>query len=425
MKRVRVRKVFVLLVGTLLLLSPAMIHAQGDVVVAGSPPIEQPLVREGTFAVKLSSALGLGIAENEGDAVNRLASVGIAPRNGWILDYPVTPDIVGELQQAVRDAADAGSISMDRYEALENFADVTAELDLPVQPYTAGTTEGTAPGESTVYSSPGEVEEYYYEAGPPVVTYYAPPPYYYSYYAWVPYPFWCYGVQFSGFYILRDFHRPIHYGGSTVFVTNRFKDPGTHKVFRVNPATRFYNSFKGTGTPYNGNNISSGIPGTHAIRLHLHGTHGGSVHRSYGSHSATGRSFTPLSRSGRNFASPSGSTRSSRIEGSTRPYIPPPGTQTQSRPSPAWTGSQRIRSEGVRAGSLPSGHNRSFNPGSQGNRTYIMPYRSAEQYRAPSWSGGAGRSNSGVGRSLNSPSGSRSFSHPTGGGGSFNRGYRR
>jgi hypothetical protein len=130
MKQLTSRKILVLLISVFLLLIPTMIHAQGDLVLSGSPPIEQPLVREGAFAVKLSSALGLGTTDNETEAVNRLSSVGIAPRNGWIADYPVTPDIIGELQQSVGDAADAKSISMDRYEALERFADVTAESDL-------------------------------------------------------------------------------------------------------------------------------------------------------------------------------------------------------------------------------------------------------------------------------------------------------
>jgi hypothetical protein len=430
MKGIFARGILVLLTSASLLLIPGMIHAQGDVVTYGSPPIEQPLVREGIFAVKLSSALGLGTTVNEAEAENRLARVGITPRNGWIADYPVTPDIIGELQQTVRDAADAKRISMNRYEALERLDDVTAEVDLPVQPYTTGVAEENVPGESEAYSGPGDLEEYYYETGPPVVTYYTPPPYYYSYYVWVPYPFWCYGAQFSGFFILRDFHRPIHFGNRTVFVSNRYKDSRSHKLFRINPATRYYRSFRGTGTPLNRNHFSTAVPGNQSPELNAQRTPAGTVHGSYGRNSASRRSFIQPSGVELNFSPPpnrAGSHRTpSRIGISNRPYIPPPGVDRSQRPSPAWTGSQGIRSDAGRSHSRPSGHNRSFNSTSGGNRSYIMPYRSAEPSRAPSGIGRGNRSNFGVGGSINSPSGgSRSFSRPTGGGGSFNRGYGR
>jgi hypothetical protein len=61
----------------------------------GPPPVGQALQREGNFAVKLVSALALGNTEDEVEAESRLAEAGIAPRNGWIADYPVTPDIIG------------------------------------------------------------------------------------------------------------------------------------------------------------------------------------------------------------------------------------------------------------------------------------------------------------------------------------------
>jgi hypothetical protein len=43
MKQLTSRKILVLLINVFLLLIPAMIHAQGDLVLSGSPPIEQPL----------------------------------------------------------------------------------------------------------------------------------------------------------------------------------------------------------------------------------------------------------------------------------------------------------------------------------------------------------------------------------------------
>ena len=58
-----------------------------------APPIAQNLIREGEFAVKLVETLRIGQAKNEAEAESVLASVGIAPHNGWVADYPLTPDI--------------------------------------------------------------------------------------------------------------------------------------------------------------------------------------------------------------------------------------------------------------------------------------------------------------------------------------------
>ncbi|MBI5100452.1 MAG: hypothetical protein HZB33_01255, partial [Nitrospirae bacterium] len=62
------------------------------------PPVSAPLIREGAFALKLAEALGLGHPESEVEAESMLGAAGVAPRNGWIADYPVTPDIIGELR---------------------------------------------------------------------------------------------------------------------------------------------------------------------------------------------------------------------------------------------------------------------------------------------------------------------------------------
>src|SRR6266496_1968895 len=96
-------KSVVFIVGLFLLLIPAILQAQSYDAPQGSPPIEQPLVREGTLAVRLSHALGLSTAKSEVEAETWLGEKGISPRNGWIADYPVTPDIVGELQTSVGD----------------------------------------------------------------------------------------------------------------------------------------------------------------------------------------------------------------------------------------------------------------------------------------------------------------------------------
>jgi hypothetical protein len=83
-----------------------------------APPVSQPLVREGNFAIKLVEVLKLGTAKNEAEAESRLASIGIAPKNGWIANYPLTPDIIGELRRAIGLALDSGKIAMNKDEAL-------------------------------------------------------------------------------------------------------------------------------------------------------------------------------------------------------------------------------------------------------------------------------------------------------------------
>lgn len=108
------------------------------------PPIDAPLIREGDFAVRLFTALGLGTTEDEVEAENRLGEVGIAPRNGWIADYPMTPDIIGELQDAVGSAADSNKLSMNKQEALKILNDVAVEMGLSVTPYS-----GSAPPRKT------------------------------------------------------------------------------------------------------------------------------------------------------------------------------------------------------------------------------------------------------------------------------------
>jgi hypothetical protein len=58
------------------------------------PPAAVPLVREGAFALNLA-ALSLDHPTSEVEAESILGTAGIAPSNGWIADYPVTPDIIG------------------------------------------------------------------------------------------------------------------------------------------------------------------------------------------------------------------------------------------------------------------------------------------------------------------------------------------
>ena len=97
-----------------------------------APPSAQPLIREGDFAIKLAEALRIGQAKSDAEAESMLASVGIAPRNGWIADYPVTPNVIGELQSAVGGAVDSGKLRMRRNEAITALQNLAAEQGLHV-----------------------------------------------------------------------------------------------------------------------------------------------------------------------------------------------------------------------------------------------------------------------------------------------------
>ncbi len=178
------------------------------------PPLAQSLVREGTLAVNLANALKIASPTSEAEAESALSSAGIAPRNGWIGDYPVTPDVVIELRNAVGSAADSKGLSMSREEALNVFDNVTKDYELPVSAAKAGPTVSpyTSPGADP--PDPAVINDYYTQEGPPVVTYYAPPADYSYLYNYVPYPFWWLNVLFQGYYILADFIFPLHGYGS-------------------------------------------------------------------------------------------------------------------------------------------------------------------------------------------------------------------
>jgi hypothetical protein len=227
-----------------LVLIPALASAQTSQTPA-SPPLSQPLVREGDFAVALAGALKIGPAADETEAESLLDEVGIAPRNGWIADYPVTPDILGELEMAVGEAADAGRLAMGRDEAMDAFENVVNQQDLGVRMDTSGGEVGDTSGAE--YPDQTVENSYYYDEGPPVVTYYAPPPDYTYLYTWVPYPFWWWNSWFPGFFVLTDFHVRVHdhgHGrggherGHGEFVSNHYRDPRSGRMSRIDPTNR-------------------------------------------------------------------------------------------------------------------------------------------------------------------------------------------
>ena len=216
---------------------------------SGAPPVGQTLVREGDFAVSLSETLRIGKTDDEAQAENDLAEMGISPRNGWIGDYPMTPDIVAELYDAVAEAADAGKLSISKDEALRNFENLTAELGLPLRSNQSGEYgQSQVEGDAGQYAEPEleAVNEYYSSEGPPVVTYYTPPWDYYYMYGWVPYPFWWDSYYFPGFFVLHDFHsfRRVHVVRRNINrvavkrVTNHVVDRNTNRIARVDPVNR-------------------------------------------------------------------------------------------------------------------------------------------------------------------------------------------
>ena len=261
MQRLIFRGARVFLAGLLLLLMPAMVLAQSEQLKSGAPPVGQPVVSEGDFAVRLASALAVVTTEDEVEAESRLGEIGIAPRNGWIADYPVTPDIVAELQDAVSEAAASNRLPLSKDEALNRLTAVAVEFGLSVRPYTAGATYEPTAASCANYPNPTVINNSYTSEGPPVVTYYCPPPDYYNMYAWVPYPFWWSDLWFPGFFILHDFHRVVHVQKRVVVIRNHFHDDRTNRTFRIDPVKRFRGrTFAGIGVSRPKSFIPTGVP---------------------------------------------------------------------------------------------------------------------------------------------------------------------
>ncbi|HYA03531.1 MAG TPA: hypothetical protein VEI04_10505 [Syntrophobacteria bacterium] len=246
----------VLLVAIALVLLPVAARAEVGQEPGGVPPIPQKLIREGDLAVELANALNVGSVDSEEEAESRLAAAGIAPKNGWVADYPVSPDIIGELETAMATAADSDTLQIGRDEALASFDDLLTQMGLPItsdgsEEYKADT-QPPVSSEGSTYADSEGLADYYRGSGPPIVTYYTPPWPYDSLYSWVPYPFSCNGFFFSGFFVLRHFHDTVpvvvvHHHGSRVviisgpvwkIVTNRVANPFTHKVVIIDPARR-------------------------------------------------------------------------------------------------------------------------------------------------------------------------------------------
>ena len=131
----------------------------------------------------------------------------------------------------------------DRYESIpQEYRDRIEMIREVVQPQpSVGPAQEEVGEQANNYPAPAPPEvinNYYYTDGPPVVTYYAPPEPYYYLYAWVPYPFWCSGFFFSGFFILHDFHRHVFFHNHPFVVTNHVANAVGNRVFVVDPISR-------------------------------------------------------------------------------------------------------------------------------------------------------------------------------------------
>jgi len=290
---------------------------------AKAPPVSQQLIPEGDFALKLATGLKLGTPTTEVQAEDMLTAVGIAPKNGWIADYPMTPIIIGQLRNAVVAAGALKKLPMEKDEALQTFEGLTAEFGLAIVPGPEQYAEGQPPTGSEYVPSP-VIDEYYYTEGPPVVTYYPPSWDYYYLYGWVPYPFWCSGFFFPGFFILNDFH---HHQGHHL-ISNHFIDPKTHASVRVDPTTRT------RGTAATRNSGGTGSRGFASPEARKGAT-------SIFSRSANGRTYSQVGNTGRPYRGSHGAwTGSGRSFSSSRGF---------SRPS------SRSFSAAPRGGRSPSG----------------------------------------------------------------------
>jgi hypothetical protein len=363
MKRHLLTATRIFLAATCIILLPALGRTQSEQTNPGLPPISQELVREGDFAVKLHPALGLGSVQDEVEAENGLGKAGVMPRNGWIADYPVTPDIIGELQKSVEDAAASGKLGLDKAEALSRLNAVAAESSLGIRPQSSVvSTEELHPEPAAQdYPNPTVINNYYQSEGPPVVTYYSPPPDYYYLYGWIPYPFWWAGFWFPGYFILHDFHRSFHAHNRVSFVSNHFNDSRSHRVHRVDPVARFNGrTFAGIGVSNRRGFISTGVPRSQR-----------SIFNAPHSQAAPGMRPLPGMRSGYRSDGASGRSFAPAGQGRGRAVAAPP----------RGTGTNRSFSAPARSG----GTGRSFSAPSRGGGA------AGRTFSAPAGGGGAGR----------------------------------
>ena len=381
-----------------------------------APSVAAPLIREGDFAIKLAEALKLGRVESEAEAESMLASMGIAPKNGWIADYPVTPDIIGELEKAISEAADAKRLPMGKDEALRVFRTTAMELELPIIAEIPDRYAESPSPMTPQYTEPSVIDNYYYTEGPPVVTYYPPPPDYYYLYGWIPSPFWYSGFYFPGYYILNDFHRVAYINGYPCTISNHIRDHRTGRMFAIHPERRHEGrTFGAGGTPH-----TRGFNSTEA----RNGAR--SIYERSRERVAMGNSTTSARDRGLNNRNPAylRSGRGTERQGYNREsnpsgfnsrngnYDKPPVIDRRVSRTPNETGSNRINDRAFnRSSSVNRQNGMNFQRPSTGEtRSFSQPGRGSQRSFSPPPQGGGQRFSS-------PPTGNRGFSGSHQGGG--------
>ena len=112
------KKLFTMIVTFGLLLVPFVVYGQSEQTATNAPPVGQALTPEGDFALRLVEALKLGTSATETEAEDTLTNAGIAPKNGWISDYPMTPIIISFMF-----APPDGHDVKDKYKAFKEATD--------------------------------------------------------------------------------------------------------------------------------------------------------------------------------------------------------------------------------------------------------------------------------------------------------------
>jgi hypothetical protein len=170
--------------------------------------IAPSVVRQGDFALRLAQSLGLPAVEDEEGAIRALNALGIHAVDGWKADYPMTPQVVAELRDAVIVIAAAGQLNMSLDAAMRAYAELVVEFGLPLPAEPApGYAGGGAPATAYGPSCNGTALDYYYgNFGMPLYSYCPPPAAYYYLYSWVPYGFYWHQHVFTGFFIRKHFN---------------------------------------------------------------------------------------------------------------------------------------------------------------------------------------------------------------------------
>ncbi len=348
-----------------------------------APPVAQPLVREGDFAIKLAIELKLGNPADEAAAEDMLARAGVSPLNGWISDYPITPQIIGQIGDSITAASGEGKLPMSAGEARKGLYSVASRMNLPTPAgQVAGTTpSGIAPEEN---SNPTVVNNYYYDQGPPIISYYPPPADYVYLYDWVPYPAFWFGFWFPGFFICHNFtHTVIVFNtgfvSRTAIVTNRIINPATRTVTTIDPVVR---TSTGTVRPMTALRTGSGqlfrttadmsrgvtLSGVSPVRT---GTAGRGEFRTLeakkGAQAIYSRSVQGMSvRNEKTMVSSSG-TRNTTPGSAGRSYSAPPRSDRGAAPSsPSRSYNRPVTRDG-------KGYNRSYAAPSSPSRSYSSP----------------------------------------------------